>query len=416
MLYYFLEKETHSLLEAKSTEREDRKEMIEKSVEVLIFTGGLLFVAFHILRAYRGKGAVRIWHWAKWAVWAFIFFTSPFVISTLLDGAGLAKYVLAVYGVVSLGIIFLGEMLVRALVVRVLYKWADKEHGVVRVNQPTAKFVMRAGALDKVLIQYGGHHLDDDGYIQDGDRYDSSRLFGGLVLFDNPLIRSRTILRFRFGRFVLDAAGKPEHLVEERADELTLVNVVYYLKIEEAEDQDRLPLDIELLVTMRVVNPQKALFDVGGRRGDFVNFILNDVAIHIRDFIEGRTYKEWNEEPRRIGDIFLEELGVAATGLRSVLEGYEREYGVVIPNIAVRSIDPSGDEMRDITLEELRRRREADAAGVQMEFVGRFSGWRIVKAVGLRLAGVVFGRMGQGQRRGGSERSSSRTDSDRSAT
>jgi regulator of protease activity HflC (stomatin/prohibitin superfamily) len=120
--------------------------------------------------------------------------------------------------------------------------------------------------------------------------------------------------------------------------------------------QNLLPLDAGLVLRLRIVNPQKALFSVE----NWLETVINMVQPAVRFVISTDTYENWIRQPKDLGDeVFkrlegwvVEEEGkpLVKTG-RDVVGELRSLYGIEMISFGVKSFDPSPEE----SLDEVRR-------------------------------------------------------------
>lgn len=204
------------------------------------------------------------------------------------------------------------------------------------VKEGTAKIVVKADQYNKTLIQWKDYTLDDEGnVVKDGTRkkgrtYREPRhLFGGLRFYGLwPLLDIYTY-RLRWTSIRQDGAISPH---DEMLDYALLKDHLYLVKIDRAEDKDMVPLDIELLVTMRVVNPYRAIFRVQ----DWVEMVLGRMKPLFRQYVAENTFKQLVERKQQAGGELWERL--LKTG---EIKLFRNEYGI--------EVREGGVEMKDIT-------------------------------------------------------------------
>lgn len=227
------------------------------------------------------------------------------------------------------------------------------------VQEGTAKIVTVGDAFSRALIQWKGRtfayrlsgvdrwtvieegryveriHVgeDEEGkpVYEEEFRWESEpwHPFGGLRWVGLwPLCRVHTY-PFRWTGVHEDGTPKSH---EEVLDKVMLKDFVYFAELADAEDTDMVPLTVKLLITIRVVNPYKALFEVA----DWLESVLNRIKPLFREFIAHHPYATLISEKQAVGGDVWRELALAG-----VIEEFERDYGV--------HIKEGGIEMKDIT-------------------------------------------------------------------
>lgn len=200
------------------------------------------------------------------------------------------------------------------------------------VQEATAKVVVRAGQFRRCLLQFEGLTLDPDWNIVPGRE---THILGGLRLYTLlwPLER---IYTYKFRWTGLDVSGKIQYHPPEVIDYVLVKEDVYWGEVLDAEDSDRLPIDIDFLVRIRVVNPHKALF----RIQNWLETVLNRIRPLIRAYVASLPYEELlTRRTEAGGDVWraLEETGRIAE--------FRNDYGIEIPTggIDFAEIEPRED-------------------------------------------------------------------------
>jgi hypothetical protein len=199
------------------------------------------------------------------------------------------------------------------------------------VKEGTAKFVVRGDKFEKCLIQWEGYTFD---YSKDHpEKWNvipgkERHLFGGLRFYGLWPLFDIHIYKFRWTGVTED--GRIQHK-EEWLDYILLKDDVYWCKIEQCEDKNLLPLDLELLLTIAVVNPYKAHFAVQ----NWLETVINRMKPFIRGYITQDTYEEWIKKSSSLGEGLKKTLD--SVGL---LKEFEEWYGVKVKKVEVKEINP----------------------------------------------------------------------------
>jgi len=214
------------------------------------------------------------------------------------------------------------------------------------VKEGTAKIVLKAGKFHKILIQWEGKTLNTNWNVIKGSEWHP---FGGLRWVGFWPIY--TVYKYKFEWTGVKPNGQFEFHPKEELNYILLKDDVYGCQVLGAEDQEKLPLDVELTVTLAIANPYKALFAVQ----NWFETLSNRLTPYVRDFITNHTYTEMIETEIRLDrEIWkrLEEEGI--------LTEFQRRYGVNIRKIEVRNFDPQS-EYREATLRKYQAERDAEA-------------------------------------------------------
>ena len=145
------------------------------------------------------------------------------------------------------------------------------------VQEGTAKAVMKLGEFEKIIFQWRDHWMDNEWNIwregEEGAPEKATkevkirgRIFGGFWYYGIWPVDK--IHRYTLRWTDLHRISERERTIEtvqfheERLDHVFLRPIVYWTKIFGAETKppERIPVDVEVLVTMRVFNPYRFLF------------------------------------------------------------------------------------------------------------------------------------------------------------
>jgi len=205
------------------------------------------------------------------------------------------------------------------------------------VKEGTAKFIVRGDKFEKALIQWEGYTLDEDWNIVEGKEpwhpLGGFRYYGFWPIFDVH------VYKFRWTGVTED--GRIQHK-EEWLQYVLLKDDVYLAQISQAEDKGLLPLDVDLFLTTRVVNPYKARFRVQS----WLETIINRMQPLLRQYIAETRYEKLIGKEQAVGQEMWKRLNEA-----KLLEEFKNRYGVEIRAIELRQINPPED-YREITLKE----------------------------------------------------------------
>lgn len=219
------------------------------------------------------------------------------------------------------------------------------------IHEGTAKIVVSGGEAVKTLIQFKGHKINSKGRVVKGEQ--GERLFGGLAFYGIwPL---RDIYIYNFSWTAVTERGEIKEHRNETLDYIGLFDDVYWLQVVKAEDDELVPLDVEALVVIRIVNPYKALFRVQ----DWLEMVLNRVKPLLRKEISDFSYEALIQDRESLGKKIYDK----AKDLWSELE---KDYGVKVLKLEVKEIDPP-DDLRKLTLKKVTAQREAEVVKIQAD-------------------------------------------------
>jgi len=167
-----------------------------------------------------------------------------------------------------------------------------------------------------------------------------STFFGGLVFYGIwPIYDIGT---YKFSWTGVDENGEVHHHSEEILDYVMLKEDVYWCKITEAEDRGLLPLDLELVLPTKIVNPKLCLFEIE----NWLEAVINRIRPAARDAVTRDVYEGLIKATQDIGEDIQ---GIIAE--RGILQEFETMYGARVRKTQVKEIDPP-ESYRSVTLRE----------------------------------------------------------------
>jgi hypothetical protein len=257
-----------------------------------------------------------------------------------------------------IGILVVGTL----LALNIYYVFAPRGLFVTIVPEGQAKAIMRMGEFEKFLIQWKGRTFsyqeqgDEKWTVKDGEEF---HLFGGLRWVGIPPFWR--IYDYKFSWTGIDVNGELVPHKEEWLNYVLLLDDVYWAKIDMAEDENLLPLDIELLITMRVVNPYKALFRVQ----NWSEMVMNRMKPLFREYVGNVGFDELiKKKQEKGGELFRtlqgwrkDEQGQEIYDeKRDLPKEFKKEYGVEIKDggIEIKDANPTTipgiPSLREVTL------------------------------------------------------------------
>jgi len=214
------------------------------------------------------------------------------------------------------------------------------------VKEGTAKIVVRGDKFEKVLIQWEEHTLNKDWNVVMGK--EPWHPLGGFRFYGFWPIMDVFIYNFQWTG--VKENGEIDPHPKETVDYILLKDDTYWAKVEKAEDAKLLPLDVEIVLTIRIVNPYKALFRVE----NWLETVVNRTKPAVRDAITLKEYEELIKDKEAVGKTIYERLN----GQR-LLREFSGRYGVDLRKIEVKEINPP-EKYRDDTLKTYLAEKEAD--------------------------------------------------------
>lgn len=215
------------------------------------------------------------------------------------------------------------------------------------VKEGTAKVVTKAGGYCRTLIQQKGRTVNQaTGDVIDGKE---RHIFGGLRWYGIwPLYK---IYGYNFQWIGVAPDGAFEDHPKEWLDYILLKDDVYGCRVKDAEDNNQMPLTIELTVTAKIINPRKALFAVQ----NWFETMINRISPYVRDFVSNYTYQNLIQTKEKLEKKILEQLEEAG-----IIQLFRETYGVDIHGLEVRNIIPE-PKYREATLKKFVAAKNAEA-------------------------------------------------------
>lgn len=282
------------------------------------------------------------------------------------------------------------------------------------IKEGTAKAIMRGEEFDGIIASWRGHHINDpkapwfnenrpewevllnnDRDTPDAnplwnvDDWNNSRSFlekwFGIYWVGLPFQKSLYVYKFEWTE---EEQGEGGTYVPRPRTELTdfiyILDFSYYIILKDAETADNLPVNVRYLLTVRITNPRKALFDTD----DWLKRITGLTNSTTRNHIGSLSFEELTSEKHK-QDLQrkMESLITAILSLNVKLPASEDPimhqiqsngadvsapslYGVTIISADVQSIDPSG-EIGQKAKAALTALYEAERAGKALEATAR---------------------------------------------
>lgn len=239
---------------------------------------------------------------------------------------------------------------------------------VTIVEEGTAKIIKRFGGTVKVFIQWTGYRLSKEGEVV-AEARQKRPWYGGIRMWMGTPFDKVHKYKIRW-HSVEEKEGKRVPVFhEEIKDHVLLKPDRYWRKIPQMETRDGQYPDIEWLIGMRIVHPEKTIFKAPF---DWIENALNELEPTLRTYVRTKKLDEllnlkseeiWNELQAGYGYV-----------INVVLK---QEWGI--------QVDPNKIEIFSVSLPEEyqralaeRSRREMEAAGRAQQIIGT-----IIKAVAI---------------------------------
>ncbi|OHA75970.1 MAG: hypothetical protein A3I38_02985 [Candidatus Wildermuthbacteria bacterium RIFCSPLOWO2_02_FULL_47_10] len=219
------------------------------------------------------------------------------------------------------------------------------------VTEGTAKIAVHGGKFHKIIMEWKGYDLDGAWNVVKADEAQvKRRLFGGARYIGLPPFFKIYAYRLRWSSPREDGTVVAH---DEVLSHVLLKDHIYTIHIRGAEDKQRIPLDIDLLITARIVNPYKFVFNVQ----DAFEVVLNRIAALFRDYAGETTYEFLTSNKGDAAKIIWKKL--RAKGL---IQEFRENYGVEIieQGIEIREIAPPQEYQRAATRKYLAEREREE--------------------------------------------------------
>ncbi|MBU2635320.1 SPFH domain-containing protein, partial [Patescibacteria group bacterium] len=220
-----------------------------------------------------------------------------------------------------------------------LFKFAPEGIFITQVEEGTGKVVMRLGQAVRGLIQYKDRILKGpDWDVAPGQE---KHLLGGLRwvgIWPFYYIYKHT----QRWTSVRENGEAISH--EEELDSTLFKEKIYHLRLEGAEDKDGIPIDVDILITGRVVKLYKALFGPH----NYLEQVLNRTRPFFREYVRNYSFMELSAQEQRAGGDLWERLekkemvnDFDEDGNIQKVGEFEKDYGFQVKD--------GGIEMKNIT-------------------------------------------------------------------
>ena len=245
---------------------------------------------------------------------------------------------------VQIGASILTVVLAIFLPIVLVYFLAKNNIFFTIVQEGTAKAILKFGKFHKIIMIYTGYQLDANWEVRSENEKDKNGKdikfqpkplrIGGLVWVGIPFVHS--VYRYNFTWVSFEQREEGGKLVEktvshteEKIDYILVQDDVYYSFIKEAETDGMVPVDVDMLLTIGITNPYKALF----RIQNWLEVTFNRAKPALRDFVRKSSFENLIKQG---ADEFLEGTKVD--------EALKNEYGVNLKKVGIVNIDPAGDK------------------------------------------------------------------------
>ncbi len=243
----------------------------------------------------------------------------------------------------------------------IYFWWARRNLFFTFVPEGRVKIVVRGDEVRKILLRWRGHILAAEASEgEDIDVWDviegkpPKRFFGGLIFYGWWPLDDIYVFKFGWTNMALD--GKPQVHPKKTIDYVLTKEDLYLAVVTKAEDKNLLPVDISIVLPIRVINPYKAVFVVQ----NWLETVMNRIISTVRNTFTEDSYKNWISLDIDLADRIINRM-------KDFLEREcKKHYGIEVRAVEVRDIDP-GEEYRKATLQKYLAEREKEAIIVRAE-------------------------------------------------
>ncbi|MFH0819850.1 MAG: SPFH domain-containing protein [bacterium] len=264
--------------------------------------------------------------------------------------------------VLAVFFIAIGVFLNIYFVLSVIKSMASKNFMFTVVKEGTTKVVMTAGAggaFDRLLMQYRGHKLNDDGTVgQTEEERELSKVktrlgLKGIRWLGFP--RFFEVYKYPFSWVSIEQKNdgtmglKPHE--KQIIDYILVQDDIYYTKVDKAEDKEMIPLNIGLAFRIRIINPYKALFAVQ----NWLEMTFNTLTPSFRKGVAGEKWEDIQKNPEDFTTQYMDSVEETINDLKG-------RYGIEVISVQMLTIDPSGEmvqKIRESSIKEFEARQDA---------------------------------------------------------
>ena len=216
----------------------------------------------------------------------------------------------------------------------------------VLVKESTAMAVMRFGKLHRMLFTKGGCHLDANYNLGGNPNIQEPRSWlGGLNFYIWPLDEIYTY-NWKWTKVNPDGTLDPK---DEKNVNFILVgqDYLYGFKITEGFlDREEVPLEASFTLRAQIVNPQKALWAIGG----WFPALISLIEPAVRNYVSQHTYEEVNSKIANLDAAIF----VGVRDKHTIIQELREDYGIKLKAIQCKGIAPTSEN-----LEMMRQEKQA---------------------------------------------------------
>ena len=281
-----------------------------------------------------------------------VFKTIDFV--AILANIGIAALMLLVIIILFFMVIIAGAYSVYVYFAPRDLFWGGAREGTARivVTGPKGK-----ATFVKAIMSFKGYKFDKDWNVvidktfHEGKKSILEQIgLGGIYWIGVPNIRS--IYEYFFSWSTLLPNGKLDPHKIDNLDHISLKEDTYGTLLPKAETgKSMVPVDVTLLITSRIINPRKSLFEVDHWLQNVINIAKVPVLAHIAKMDNPRELLN----DKKLTKLFFDKLEVSGD-----IEYFRDIYGVEVSRVEVGAIDLDKD-VEEAAMEKWRAEQTAEA-------------------------------------------------------
>ena len=230
------------------------------------------------------------------------------------------------------------------LAVALIRELALKDIFFTLVKEGTAKAIMGVGGsgFQRMIMQFSGKRINANGNIDNKGKKDpwlKKKLgLSGIKILGIPFLHTIHTYDFRWNSLkqaadkkTTDKGGiyfKPH---DEPLKYIILQSDVYYARVEGAEDEKMVPLDVDLTLELQIKNPYKALFVAQ----EWLEMTWGIILPAVRRYISENEWQILAGKTKEKEEDFKNSMG-------SVIKKLEKDFGIVLVEFRMLRIKPGG--------------------------------------------------------------------------
>ena len=246
----------------------------------------------------------------------------------------------------------------------IYFGFAPKNIFCTLIEEGTAKIVLKGGEFSHAIIRWEGHKFDGQWNVIQAPAVDY--IFGGLCFYGLWPIYTIFSKVFRWQDIQLTQKGERILSHEKKLDYVLVKPAIYGVGLENAETKypERIPISVQFLITVRVVNPYKVFFSAPQ---DWNRMLLARLSAFMRGWVSNNLLDDTlflKGNPKNLWDDLI-----TNNDFGEVISYFLNKWGIKIEDNGIDLWDVSmSDEYQRAGAAE--KRMELEAAGVASQTIG----------------------------------------------